>query len=392
MEDFTIISYPGSSDSSLLSLADTRSKYMLPFGGRYRVVDFTVRNSAAAGARHTIIYSNCEDDLEHYVEMYGPFKNEKFPAIRVVSQKFSDVKFCYNLILDANTSWYVIYNGDNPSLIDFAGILARYKKSRAGAMLFKMRFGDRDSMAHTILVTNQKNLLAVINQAIDEGRHAPNLFEMIINSMINTGIKKASADVVYWPIKNIPDYYQFNYDIMTDRAMAGRVFGDAMLKSHIRAEGYAKIGRHAKVTKSFISDSCAIDGTVDNSIIFPGVEIGAKAVIRDSIVLPFNRIGGSSYITRSIIDEHSVPEPAGGVTQGEAPYTIGPRCRVGSSDEQLKNNDFPRAIFRSITLIGKDCDIPEGSHIGGACYVASGRGAEFFAKTKYLYNGLSLVK
>ena len=39
MSDFTIISYPGPRDNALLSLADTRSRYMLPIGGRFRVIE-----------------------------------------------------------------------------------------------------------------------------------------------------------------------------------------------------------------------------------------------------------------------------------------------------------------------------------------------------------------
>jgi glucose-1-phosphate adenylyltransferase len=42
---------------------------------------------------------------------------------------------------------------------------------------------------------------------------------------------------------------------------------------------------------------------VENSIIYPGVVIEEKAVIRDSIVLPFVRIGQGARITRCVVDE-----------------------------------------------------------------------------------------
>jgi hypothetical protein len=65
---------------------------------------------------------------------------------------------------------------------------------------------------------------------------------------------------------------------------------------------------------------------------------------------------------------------------------------VGTLTESLKNNDFPQSIFSSVTLLGKNCRIPERSNIGGACYVASGLGAEYFTEKRYLYDGLSVVK
>ncbi len=51
MEEVTIISYPGPRKNNLLSMAQMRSRYMMPFGGRSRVVDFTIRNSMVSGAR-----------------------------------------------------------------------------------------------------------------------------------------------------------------------------------------------------------------------------------------------------------------------------------------------------------------------------------------------------
>jgi ADP-glucose pyrophosphorylase len=80
MEEVTIISYPGPRKNNLLSMAQMRSRYMMPFGGRSRVVDFTIRNSMVSGARKMIIFNNWAADLEDYVENYGPFRGTKFPC------------------------------------------------------------------------------------------------------------------------------------------------------------------------------------------------------------------------------------------------------------------------------------------------------------------------
>lgn len=393
MDDFTIISYPGARDNTLLSLVEDRSKYMLPFGGRYRVVDFTIRNSTASGAKRTIIYNNFEDDLEDYVENYGPFKDKNFPSIKVISRGFSDIRFCYNIIMNSNTHYYIIYNGDNPSMIDFADLIYRYKKRKARSVLFTLKYFNRESMAYTILVTDQKSLLGVVNSAIDENRQSPNLFEMIINIMINRGIKKDTTEAYYWPIKNIPDYYQFNMDIMQNKELFSRIYHDRFIKTYIKGSGSASIGKHGKIINSFVSDNCIIHGTVRNSIIFPDVEISEKTVVSNSILLPHNRVGIGTRITKSVIDELLLPKIQAGVENSTAiPVNIGSQCYIGSDNEQMKNNDFPRSIYRSITLIGKNCEIPDGSRIGGACYVTSGKGREFFSKSKYLYDGLSLVK
>ncbi len=384
MDNVSIISYPSSRDDSLLSLTESRSRYMLPFGGRFRVVDFTIRNSFSCNARHTVIYNNLEDDLEDYVEGYGPFADMNFPPLRVVSRDFSDINFCYNLIMDTNTAYYIIYNGDNPSIIDFEDIMNRYKKKKADSVLFRMNVDGKPTMAYKLLVTKQKTLLKAINKAIKEDRTSPNIFEMLINMMINDGIKKSDFSAPYWPVRNVPEYFNLSREIIWNTESFDLLFNEKIIQSQIKTEDYATIGRSGKIVNSFISDFCHINGRVENSIIYPGVVIGDSSFIKDSIILPFVRIGAGVKIMNTIVDENTEYQ------QDSISLNISDMCRVGSDETNLKNSDFPRSLFSGITLIGKNCRIHD-ANIGGACYVASGLGGEFFSSKKYLYDGLSVV-
>jgi glucose-1-phosphate adenylyltransferase len=239
-------------------------------------------------------------------------------------------------------------------------------------------------MSYTVLVSDQKTLLSIINEAVDEGLESPNVFEMIINILINRGIEKGSFSARYWQIKNVPDYYAINKKIIWDPEIFDLLFNEKIIKSQIVSEGIAHIDRSAKVSRSFISDSCKINGTVENSIIYPGVTIGAGSIVRDSIILPFARIGSGSKILRAIVDERTILDQ-------ETMLNIGDDCKIGSFETSIKNTDFPRSLFDSISLVGKDCRIADGARIGGGCYVASGMGSEFGSK-KFLYDGMSLYK
>ena len=370
----------------LLSLTEARSQYMLPIGGKFRVIDFTLRNSINSGARTTIIYNNLDDDLDEYTNRYGPFGDTKFPSIKVITREYSDIKVSYNLILESNTEFYIIYNGDNPSIIDFTKIIKKYRSKKTGAVLFRLNMNGRPSMAYTVLVSDQKTLLNVIRTAIKQKKNAPNLFEMIINTLVNKGIAKSSFDAYYWPVRNVPEYYQLNRTIIWDQDIFNLLHSENIIKSKILSEGYAYIGRHGRIVRSFISDFCTINGTVENSIIYPGVEVGLNSVIKDSIILPFNKIGSGVRIVNSIIDERTDLNP-------ESHYlNIENSSKIGSSEGFIKNSDFSKSLFLSITLIGKNCRISEGARIGGGCYVASSLGDEFFRTKKFLYDGMSLVQ
>ena len=382
MEEAAIISYPSARDNSLLALTGSRSQYMLPFAGKYRVVDFTIANAFRLGAR-CILFNNYDDDLAQYAANYGPFE-QKSLRLRVVSHEYTNIQRCYSLIKETNAAYYVIYKGDNPSIIDFDALIEQYKKGKQDTVLYQIECGQKASMAHTILVTKQKSLLTVIKAAQHEQRTSPNLFEMIINLLINRGVATRKVKADYWPIKNIPDYYNIHYAILKDNALFERIYTSSV-KSYLSAQKLCVIGKHACIADSFISDDCFVNGTVSGCIIYPGVEIDEKAVIHNSIILPYATIGAHARIEKTIIDEYTAHNTPPRV------FNIGSRCHVGSETEQLKSSDFPKSIFSSITLIGKNCAIPDGAHIGGACFVDSETKGGAFEKSKVLHDGLSIV-
>jgi len=380
MENVTIISYPAARNDELLSLTEARSRYMIPFGGRFRVVDFTLRNSWALDAESTIIYSNIIDGLDEYITHH-----DRADSVTVVSEQFSDLQYCHDLIEEHDTSAYILYNGENPSIIDFSAIMKRFRASKADSLLFLIDINGKPSMANKLLVTRRRRLLKVIDRVLKEGHTAPNIFEMLMNFIINSGVKRATYQAHYWPMKNVPDYFNSSREVIWNQEIFDLLYEEKIIQSGIESTGYAILGEEARVSNSFISDYCSINGTVENSIIYPGVVIEEKAVIRDSIILPFARIAPGARITRTVVDERTDRSP-------EDVYpNIGPYCNIGTDEESFKSNDYPRSLFNSISVIGKDCRIPERSNIGGACFVASGLGEDFFSKKKYLYDGLSVV-
>lgn len=386
MNNFTIISYPGSSITTLLSLTQNRSQYMLPFAGRFRVVDFTLRNSFSSEAKTTLIYSNYNDGLGEYVDQYGFSPTDKFPPVKIISRDYSDINLAYHLIMESNTDYYLIYNGDAPTIIDFKQIIKHYKSANSPSILYCLNMQGKPSMAYTVLVTVQRELLDVINNAMEVKSESPNIFEMIINTMINNGIPKSSFHAYYWPIKTVPEYYDINRHVISDPRIFSLLYHEKIIQSQIKAEGFAHVDKNAKITNSFISDYCHINGTVHNSIIYPGVKIEKNTHVTDSIILPYVKIAGNCRIVKTIIGERESLGPE------DDAYNLDTNCRIGSSDEFIKNNDFPRILFNSITLISGDARIPEGTRIGGGCYLASGLNRDYFSNKKIIYDGMSVQK
>ena len=88
------------------------------------------------------------------------------------------------------------------------------------------------------------------------------------------------------------------------------------------------------------------------------------------------------------------PNNYGGILLGSSSnnntLNIGNDCRIGSEYKDIKNGTFPAALKNGITLIGKNCIIPEKASIGSGCYIGSGKGLDYLLRNRYLYNGESI--
>lgn len=384
MNEITIISYPGSGDKGLLSLSHARSRYMLPLGGRFRVVDFTVRNSRACGAHRTLLVSYQSDPLlDEYISGYNTLEDEESsPEVSQLMLEGS-IGTLRRQIEEDSSTLFILYNGDSPSIVDFNEALASFRSQKKQALLYRFVINGRPSMAYKALFVRRKGLLKMLDE-MEKGEELPaHVVESLVNRFILKGVDRADIPVTYWQLQSIPDYFAVNRLLVHDPELSRKLFTEKIIESQIKGRGYAFLGPDAQIKKTFISDYCHIDGIVENSIIFPGVRIEKGAEVRDSILLPHVTVGEKAKIYRSLLDES--------LEERDLP-NIGARCRIGSDADNLKSRDYPDTIYKGITLIGHDAQIPEGTRIGGACYVAPSASFSDFEEIPALADGLSITK
>jgi len=384
MSRFTILSYPTPSNNNLLSLADSRSRYMLPIGGRFRVVDFTIRNSISSHAGSTLIFNSYEDQLQQYIDNYmSDFSDDKSHKIMVYPYNVSDIESILDVLISVETSFFVLYNGDNPSIINLADVFEKFKASKKKSMLIKLRIDGKPSMAHKVVICEKKKIISLVKKSLKEKKVPLNFFEMIINTLIHSGINTTTLDAYYWAINSLTDYYTLNREIIWNKEISEALTNEKIIQSKIRTNRFTLLGEKCSVKNSSISDHCYINGRVENSIIFPCVDIEEGAVVIDSIILPYVRIGPGVRVINSIIDE-STDENTGR-------FNVGRNCIIGSDEKYIKNNDFPNLLNSSITLIGKNNYIKEGVSVGSACYIASSSSEEYFSIKSRLNDGESII-
>ncbi|HYU76782.1 MAG TPA: hypothetical protein VEL31_29290, partial [Ktedonobacteraceae bacterium] len=118
----------------------------------------------------------------------------------------------------------------------------------------------------------------------------------------------------------------------------------------------AAIRSGAQISSSLISHGCVINGTVERSVLSPGVIVEEGAVVRESIVLFDCVIGAGSVLDRAILDKEVV---------------IGKNCQIGYGDDLTPNKLEPSRLNAGMTLIGKRTHVPDNLTVGRNCKIGA---------------------
>jgi glucose-1-phosphate adenylyltransferase len=159
----------------------------------------------------------------------------------------------------------------------------------------------------------------------------------------------------YWvDIGTIQAYWEAHMDILSDNPPfnlydPGWVF-------HTRSEERppVRVNTGATISKSLVSNGCLIEGTVERSVLSPGVWVKRKASVRYSIIMNDTIIGEGAVVNHAILDKNVV---------------IGERCHIGFGEDLTPNEEQPD-LKMGLTIVGKNTNIPAGIKIGRNCVIA----------------------
>lgn len=148
-------------------------------------------------------------------------------------------------------------------------------------------------------------------------------------------------------------------------------------ESHVAERGF--------IRNAWLSSGVEVEGSVEDSILFPNVVVRRNASVSRAVVLNGNRIGSGTEIHSALILPFTaeIPRPA---------PNIGDNCSIGARSSTMKNSDFPGQIRNGISVIGTNADIPNGFRAEAATYVAPGVPASVLRKLKLLKKGASVLR
>ena len=371
----------GGQGSRLYALTQNLAKPAVPFGGKYRIIDFPLSNCVNSGIDTVGILTQYQPVvLNEYIGNGQPWDLDRlYGGVHVLPpyQKATGsdwFKGTANAIYQHisfidryDPEYVIILSGDQICKQDYREFLNFHKEKDADFSVAVMEVPWEEASRFGLMVTdenaqitefqekpkNPKSNLAsmgnyifkwsILRKYLIEDELDPNsdndFGKNIIPNLLKDGCKMfAHRFDGYWKdVGTIPSLWEANMEVL-DPENSGIDLFDANWKIYSRNSGMTahKISGTAVVENSMITDGCRVDGTVKHSILFAGVKVEAGAVVEDAVVMGNAVIKAGAQVKHCIVAEDAViGENAivGAMPEGDAKgvATVGPGVKVGAN-------------------------------------------------------------
>ena len=387
----------GGQGSRLGALTKNVAKPAVPFGGKYRIIDFPLSNCVHSGINTVGVLTQYQPlELNRYIGNGNPWDLDRSHGGVYVLPPYQSAKAgeWYKGTANAiyqNLSFLesfkpenvLILSGDHIYKVHYGEMLKAHKESGAAVTIAVMpvpweeasRFGimnvdeegtitdfeekpaePKSNLASMGIYIFTYEVLKKYLEADERDPSSANDFgKNIIPAMLENGEKMVSFRFEgYWKdVGTIHSLWEANMDLVDQPPKFDLNDRSWSIYSRNMALAPHYVGQNAKITNSTVTEGCFIDGEIKHSVIFGGVELGEGSVVSDSVIMPGAKIGKNVVIEKAVIGADAV---------------IGDGAKVGvnSSDDnkyasKLCTNDL--VLIESGAEVGVEEDICKGSMV-----------------------------
>ncbi|NJD28936.1 MAG: glucose-1-phosphate adenylyltransferase [Chloroflexi bacterium] len=404
----------GGEGERLSILSQIRAKPAVPFGGKYRIIDFTLSNCVNSDIDDVLVLTQYNPrSLNDHIGLGRPWDLDRNTGGVKLLQPYiargrvaewyrgtaDAVLRNLNVIEHSTADTFLILAGDHIYKMDYQPFVQAHRRHRADVTLAVRRVpladatrmgilalddGDRvtewqekprqpksDLASMGVYVFSKRALRRWLrDDLIDFGAH-------VVPAMLESGARVFGYRFAgYWQdVGTIQSYWEANMALLVDRPELDLYDKEWLIHTRSEERAPAKVGSTAQIHRSLISHGCLIEGTVVNSVLSPGVRVDVGAVVRDSIVMFDSVIRAGAVVDRAILDKEVVVGQ--GAVVGEGPYDGPP------------NRQEPARLNSGITVVGKQAIVPRGVRLGRNVKVDSGvRSTDY--RTRVIRSGESV--
>ncbi|MBR3687407.1 MAG: glucose-1-phosphate adenylyltransferase subunit GlgD [Clostridia bacterium] len=364
-------------DNSIPELTRMRTIGSVPFGGRYRLIDFALSSMVNSGISKIglVTHNNYQSLLDHLgngkdwdlarrsggIKLLPPFVSafDNAGANKFYTSRLEALMGTVNFLHRCNEDYIVMSDCDVICNIDLNDVIERHATSGAditfvtkstdltgvneNEILTLIKSDENDNVTDVfedhvsedtqvyinIMVMKRQYLLNVVETAISRG-YTSFLRDIIMKNIGKAAYKVYKYDGWYAHIGSLEGYFECSMKLLEADARE-RLFGvkNRPVLTKVRNSAPTRYCDGAKVTNSVVAEGCVIEGTVENSIIFRGVHVGKGAVVKNSILFQDSYVCPNAELNCVIADKNVMIKD-GRVLSGHKtmPFYIGKKMSV----------------------------------------------------------------
>ncbi|MEH7013208.1 glucose-1-phosphate adenylyltransferase [Neobacillus niacini] len=366
----------GGKGTRLKELTRNLAKPAVPFGGKYRIIDFALSNCKNSSIDTVgILTQYKQETLQNYIEDGEKWGlNRKIGGVAILQPNESEneeksyegtahaVYENLSYIESQNPEYVLILSGDHIYKMDYSHMVNAHKQSGADATISVIqipwseasRFGilNIDPVTKQIIKFEEKpkrpksNLASmgiylfnwpILRKFLEKEENNPfsskDFGKDVIPAMIQDNCHLHAYHFNgYWKdVGTVQSFWEAHMDLLSVNTNPILKNEEWIIYTNGMSHPPMYLDGKASLHQSIISEGCKVYGEVENSVLFYGVIVGKGAIIKDSVILPNTIIGENAVIYRSVVGSGSV---------------IATNVKVGDSTP-----------FSEITLIGDNQNI-----------------------------------
>lgn len=374
----------GGQGSRLGILTKKIAKPAVPFGGKYRIIDFPLSNCVNSGIEAVGVLTQYQplvlneyigngqpwdlDTMNSGVQVLPPYQRSR--GADWYKGTANAIYQNMNYISRYNPTYVLILSGDHIYKMDYSKMIAFHKENNADCTIASINVPIEEASRFGILNTNEDGSIyefeekpkkpkstkasmgiyvftwSTLEKYLKEdeanSKSSKDFGKNVLPAMLAAGQRMFAYEFNgYWKdVGTIESLWESNMDLLNPNVELDlndenwKIYSrNPVLPPHYIAES-------ARVQNSLISDGCNIYGQIDFTVIFAGVHIGKGAVVKDSIIMPGAVIHEGAKVQYAIVSENVV---------------IGKNAVVGARPE-----DFVDKKDWGITVIGDNVKIGSG--------------------------------
>lgn len=377
----------GGQGSRLGVLTRKIAKPAVPYGGKYRIIDFPLSNCANSGIDAVGVLTQYQplvlneyigsgkpwdlDSMNGGVQVLSPYQRSR--GADWYKGTANAIYQNMNYIERYNPDYVIILSGDHIYKMDYSKMVAYHKENEADCSIAVIDVPISEASRFGILNTNPDNTIYEFDEKpkvpkstkasmgiyvfnwsklkkyliedANDSKSSNDFGKDILPKMLEAGEKMVAYNFSgYWKdVGTIESLWEANIDLLDPKVTLDLSDESWKIYSNNPVMPPQYIADGARVQNSLVADGCNIYGTVDLSVVFAGAYIGSGAVIKDSIIMPGARIEEGAVIQYAIISENTV---------------IGKNAIIGERPENTKEKEeWGIAVVGDNLNIGPDVKI-----------------------------------